>query len=239
MGIHEHVNAVWDRDILGPLQEYITIPNISAAYEDRWEELGHMERAVALVRDWCAQRAIAGMSIDVQRLPGRTPLIVIDIPAFGRAPSDRTVILYGHLDKQPEMTGWREGLGPWTPVIEGNRLYGRGGADDGYAAFASLTAIEAVQANGGTHSRCVVLIEASEESGSPDLPAHLEALARQPEALYAYRAMARVTADLALSGGRIGPAQYADIIATLGPDAPLVAGAHDRPGARTRSARAP
>ncbi len=176
MGIHEHVNTVWDRDILGPLQEYITIPNISPAYEDRWEELGHMERAVTLVRDWCAKRAIAGMSIDVRRLPGRTPLIVIDIPAFGGAPADRTVILYGHLDKQPEMTGWRDGLGPWTPVIEGNRLYGRGGADDGYAAFASLTAIEAVQANGGEHARCVVLIEASEESGSVDLPAHLEAL---------------------------------------------------------------
>ena len=176
MGIQEHVNTVWDRDILGPLQEYITIPNISPAYEDRWEELGHMERAVTLVRDWCAKRSIAGMSIDVRRLPGRTPLIVIDIPAFGGAPADRTVILYGHLDKQPEMTGWRDGLGPWTPVIEGNRLYGRGGADDGYAAFASLTAIEAVQANRCEHARCVVLIEASEESGSVDLPAHLEAL---------------------------------------------------------------
>ena len=86
-------------------------------------------------------------------------------------------MLYGHLDKQPEMHGWRDGLGPWTPVIEGDRLYGRGGADDGYAAFASLAAIEAVRAGGGAHARCVVLIEASEESGSPDLPAHVEALA--------------------------------------------------------------
>ena len=175
-GLHDHVNEVWDRDILAPLVEYVSIPNVSPAYEDRWEELGHMERAVSLVHDWCAARRIAGMTIDVQRLPGRTPLIVIEVPAFGGGPADRTVILYGHLDKQPEMTGWRDGLGPWTPVIEGNRLYGRGGADDGYAAFASLTAIEAVQANGGSHARCVVLIEASEESGSVDLPAHLEAL---------------------------------------------------------------
>jgi acetylornithine deacetylase/succinyl-diaminopimelate desuccinylase-like protein len=74
------------------------------------------------------------------------------------------------------MTGWGEGLGPWTPVLRGDRLYGRGGADDGYAAFASLTAIEAVQTAGGAHPRCIVLIEASEESGSPDLPAHVEAL---------------------------------------------------------------
>ena len=78
-----------------------------------------------------------------------------------------TTVLYGHLDKQPEMEGWRDGLSPWTPVLEGTRLYGRGGADDGYAAFASLTAVEAVQAAGGSHGRLVVLIEASEESGSP------------------------------------------------------------------------
>jgi acetylornithine deacetylase/succinyl-diaminopimelate desuccinylase-like protein len=176
MSIAEHVTSVWDREILGPLQEYIAIPNVSEAYEADWERLGHMERAVTLVRDWCAARSVAGMRIDVQRLSGRTPLIVIDIPAFGGGPQDRTVILYGHLDKQPEMTGWREGLGPWTPVIDGHRLYGRGGADDGYAAFASLTAIEAVQSNSGAHARCIVLIEASEESGSCDLPAHLEAL---------------------------------------------------------------
>jgi acetylornithine deacetylase/succinyl-diaminopimelate desuccinylase-like protein len=87
------------------------------------------------------------------------------------------VLLYGHLDKQPEMEGWREDLGPWKPVLEGDRLYGRGGADDGYSPFAALGAIEAVQAAGGTHPRCVVLIEASEESGSPDLPAYVEALA--------------------------------------------------------------
>jgi acetylornithine deacetylase/succinyl-diaminopimelate desuccinylase-like protein len=181
MTIAEHVGRVWDDEILGPLQDYIRIPNVSPAYEANWAELGHMEDAVTLVHDWCAARTIDGMTIEVQRLDGRTPLIVVDIPAFGNTgrtvdPS-RTVVLYGHLDKQPEMTGWRDGLGPWTPVIEGDRLYGRGGADDGYAAFASLTAIEAVQANGGSHARCLVLIEASEESGSTDLPAHLDQLA--------------------------------------------------------------
>ena len=136
-----------------------------------------MQRAVELVRDWCASRAIDGATVEVHELAGRTPLIVVEVPAFGGAPADDTVVLYGHLDKQPEMHGWRDGLGPWTPVIEGDRLYGRGGADDGYAAFASLAAIEAVRAGGGAHARCVVLIEASEESGSPDLPAHVEALA--------------------------------------------------------------
>ena len=110
-------------------------------------------------------------------MPGRTPVIVMEVPASDAALADRTVLLYGHLDKQPEMTGWRDDLGPWKPVVEGDRLYGRGGADDGYAAFASLLAIEAARAEGLPHARCIVLIEASEESGSPDLPAHVELLA--------------------------------------------------------------
>ena len=136
-----------------------------------------MEEAVQLVREWCAARPIDGLTVDVHRIPGRTPLIVAEVPASNPALAERTVLLYGHLDKQPEMTGWRDGLGPWTPVIEGDRLYGRGGADDGYAAFAALLAIEVAKAHGLDHARLVVLIEASEESGSPDLPAHLERLA--------------------------------------------------------------
>jgi acetylornithine deacetylase/succinyl-diaminopimelate desuccinylase-like protein len=114
--------------------------------------------------------------VEVQELPGRTPLLLIDVPPAGSGRPGDTVLLYGHLDKQPPFTGWREGLGPWEPVIEGDRLYGRGGADDGYSTFSALTALEAVRAAGGSHSRAIVLIEASEESGSPDLPAHLEAL---------------------------------------------------------------
>jgi acetylornithine deacetylase/succinyl-diaminopimelate desuccinylase-like protein len=136
-----------------------------------------MDRAVELIRAWCANRSIAGLTVEVHELPGRTPLILMEVPAFGSGSGDDTVLLYGHLDKQPEMAGWRDDLGPWKPVIEGDRLYGRGGADDGYAAFASLLAIEAAQASGLSHTRCVVLIEASEESGSPDLPAYLDALA--------------------------------------------------------------
>ena len=159
------------------LEQYVTIPNVSTAFDPEWAEHGHMQRAVELIRDWCAGREIEGATVTVHELDGRTPVIVVEVPAFGDAPADDTVVLYGHLDKQPEMHGWRDGLGPWTPVIEGDRLYGRGGADDGYAAFASLAAIEAVRAGGGAHARCVVLIEASEESGSPDLPAHVEALA--------------------------------------------------------------
>jgi acetylornithine deacetylase/succinyl-diaminopimelate desuccinylase-like protein len=171
------VDQVWDDEIVPALHDYIAIPNVSVLFDPQWREHGHMARAVELIRAWCADRKIAGLTVEVHELPGRTPVILMEIPAFGSGSADDTVLLYGHLDKQPEMTGWREDLGPWKPVVEGDRLYGRGGADDGYAAFASVLAIEAAQASGLDHTRCVVLIEASEESGSPDLPAYLAALA--------------------------------------------------------------
>ena len=177
--VTEHVDRVWADDIIPALHEYIAIPNVSVMYDPQWREHGHMDRAVELIRSWCADRAIAGLIVEVHELPGRTPVILMEIPAHGTGSAGDTVLLYGHLDKQPEMTGWRDDLGPWKPVIEGDRLYGRGGADDGYAAFASLLAIEAAQAAGLSHTRCVVLIEASEESGSPDLPAYLDALAER------------------------------------------------------------
>jgi acetylornithine deacetylase/succinyl-diaminopimelate desuccinylase-like protein len=171
------IDARWADDVLPTLTDYIRIPNVSKAFDDEWEAHGHTEEATSLIRDWCAARPIEGLTVGVHRLPGLTPLIICEVPASDPALAARTVLLYGHLDKQPEMAGWREGLGPWTPVIEDDKLYGRGGADDGYAAFAALVAIECAQTEGIPHARLVVLIEASEESGSPDLPAYVEALA--------------------------------------------------------------
>jgi acetylornithine deacetylase/succinyl-diaminopimelate desuccinylase-like protein len=177
--LRPRIDEVWDDEIVPTLTEYIRIPNVSPAYDEGWAAAGHMDRAVDLARDWIERRAIDGLAVEVLQLEGRTPLLLVEVPATGGAgssdtdPTD-TVLLYGHLDKQPPMTGWRDGLGPWEPVVADGRLYGRGGADDGYAGFAALTAIEAVRASGGSHARCVVLIECSEESGSPDLPAHLD-----------------------------------------------------------------
>jgi acetylornithine deacetylase/succinyl-diaminopimelate desuccinylase-like protein len=168
------VDATWRDTIVPTLCDYIAIPNRSPVFDPDWAKHGHMDKAVALIEQWCARRPIAGLTVEVLRLPGRTPLIYMEIPAS--AASRDTVLLYGHLDKQPEFTGWGPGLGPWTPVIRGERLYGRGGADDGYSAFAALTAIEALQRQRLAHARCVVLIEAAEESGSPDLPAYIEHL---------------------------------------------------------------
>jgi acetylornithine deacetylase/succinyl-diaminopimelate desuccinylase-like protein len=169
------VSKVWNDSILPELMEFIRIPNKSPLYDPQWQEHGHMDKAVALIEKWCGKQKIAGMTYEVVKLEGRTPLLFLDIPGD----SDDCVLLYGHLDKQPEMTGWREDLGPWKPVVEQNLLYGRGGADDGYAVFAALASIQALKDQGAHHARCVVIIEACEESGSYDLPYYFEALANR------------------------------------------------------------
>ena len=176
---HEFAERVWEGEILPALADYIRIPNKSQAFDPQWREHGHMDRAVTLVEGWCRKQPIEGLCVEVHRLPGRAPLILMEIPATpgaGGRGSD-SVLLYGHLDKQPEMTGWRQGLSPWEPVREGDKLYGRGGADDGYSAFASLAAIRLLREQRVGHARALVLIETGEESGSPDLPAYIEALA--------------------------------------------------------------
>ena len=172
----DFIGATWDGEIVPALEQYIRIPNKSPVFDPDWEAHGHMDRAASLIADYCRARAVAGLSLEVLRLPGRTPVLFMEIPACGGADAEDTVLLYGHLDKQPEFTGWAEGLAPFEPVMRGDRLYGRGAADDGYSAFAAITAIEAVQREGGAHARCVILIEACEESGSYDLPAYVEHL---------------------------------------------------------------
>jgi acetylornithine deacetylase/succinyl-diaminopimelate desuccinylase-like protein len=166
------VNKVWDESILDRLIAYVRIPNKSPMFDPQWESNGYMEAAVQLIAEWCRAQPVPGLRVEIRRLPGRTPLLLVDIP--GELPG--TVLLYGHLDKQPEFTGWLPGLGPWEPVVRDGKLYGRGAADDGYAAFSSLTAITALKAQKVPLARCVLLIEACEESNSVDLPAHLEAL---------------------------------------------------------------
>ncbi|MBK9069616.1 MAG: M20 family metallopeptidase [Myxococcales bacterium] len=169
------IESTFTSSIVPTLTEYIKIPNKSPSFDPDWQAAGHMDRAVALFVEWATANLPQGAKLQVVQLPERTPVIAIDIPATGGASGD-TILLYGHLDKQPEMVGWRDDLGPWKPVLEGDKLYGRGGADDGYALFASLTAINALRRDKLAHARCVVLIEASEESGSPDLPAYIEHL---------------------------------------------------------------
>lgn len=167
-----HINEQWDREIIPLLEDFIRIPNKSLMFDPDWKANGFMDQAVKLISDWCQQQDIRDMHMELIEDEGRTPLIFIDIPGA----NDDTVFLYGHLDKQPEMAGWDEDKGPWQPVIIDDKLYGRGGADDGYSVFCALTAIKTLQDNDIPHSRCVLVIEASEESGSPDLVYYLDSL---------------------------------------------------------------
>jgi len=169
------IAALWDDSIVPALTEYIRIPAKSPHFDRDWQRHGHIEQAAQLAAQWCGKHSLPGMKLETVRLEGRTPCLFIDVP--GTARSTDTVLLYGHLDKQPEMTGWRPGFGPWTPVMQDGKLYGRGGADDGYAVFCAIAALQQLKEDKRPHRRCVILIECCEESGSYDLPAYLDALA--------------------------------------------------------------
>src|SRR6516225_7311252 len=171
------VNQCWDDEVVPTLVEYIKIPNKSPSFDPDWAAHGYMDEAVALFERWARTTlsSLPGATLEVVKLPGRTPVIVIDVPGE----VDDTVLLYGHLDKQPEMTGWTDGFGPWVPRLEGDKLYGRGGADDGYAMFGALSALLALRDQSVPRARCVVLMEACEESGSYDLPHYVDYLAER------------------------------------------------------------
>ncbi|MEB2400883.1 MAG: M20 family metallopeptidase [Alcaligenaceae bacterium] len=173
--LQQYVDEKWDSDIVPALTHYIAIPAKSPAFDPDWDKNGHIERVVRDAAQWVQAQKVRGLVLEVVRLPGRTPVIFFEVPAT-RADNGNTVLMYGHLDKQPEFSGWRSDLGPWTPKYENGRLYGRGGADDGYAVYASLTAIMALDRQGVPRPRCVGLIETCEESGSYDLLPYVDAL---------------------------------------------------------------
>jgi len=171
----EFAARTWDEEIVPALTDYIAVPALSPMFDPEWQQHGHIDRVVRDAAAWVEGKRVPGLKLEVMRLPGRTPLIFFEVPAT-KPGCDDTVLLYGHLDKQPEFSGWRSGLGPWTPKYDNGLLYGRGGADDGYAIYASVTAILALDRQGLPRPRCVGLIETSEESGSTDLPAYIELL---------------------------------------------------------------
>jgi len=169
------VNQFWDTSIIPALSEYIKIPNCSPAYDPTWKTNGNADKAVDLLVDWVKKQNVPKLELEVVRLPERTALIFMTLPATGNC--SETVLLYGHMDKQPPLPdSWEPGLGPYTPVLRDGKLYGRGGADDGYSTFAAICAIKALEEQKIPHGRCVIMIEGCEESGSPDLPYYVEHL---------------------------------------------------------------
>ncbi len=171
----EQVTRQWDGDIVRQLTEYIAIPAKSPGFDPQWEQHGYIDTVLRNAAQWVEAQQVAGLKHEIVRLPGRTPVLFFEIEAT-KAGAQQTILAYGHLDKQPEFTGWRSDLGPWTPKYEDGKLYGRGGADDGYAVYASIAAVQALKAQGKPHPRIVGLIETCEESGSYDLLPYVDAL---------------------------------------------------------------
>lgn len=164
------INQFWDDHITPTLFDYIKIPNKSPAFDKDWKKNGHMDKVLDMAKSWAERHLPSGAELLVEETPGKTPLLLVDIPGT----KDGNILMYGHLDKQPEMEGWNNGMGPWTPVIKDEKLYGRGGADDGYALFASLCAVNALFDQNLEIPRILVFIEFCEESGSPDLPHYMD-----------------------------------------------------------------
>jgi acetylornithine deacetylase/succinyl-diaminopimelate desuccinylase-like protein len=173
--VRDVIAQTWADEVVPSLSGLIAIPALSPSFDPSWATTGYLRAAVDHVASWVGSRGL-GARYEVVELDGRSPLLLIDVPATVGAAGQGTVLLYGHLDKQPALGKWSAGLGPWQPVLRDGRLYGRGSADDGYSGYAAVTALEAVRASGGEHARAVILLETGEESGSPDLPAYLEYL---------------------------------------------------------------
>jgi acetylornithine deacetylase/succinyl-diaminopimelate desuccinylase-like protein len=174
----EHVSHAWDTDIVARLTDYVAIPAKSPMFDSEWDANGLLETVVRNTAQWIESQKVAGLSVEIIRLPGRTPVLFFEVASTRSAAlaTTQTVLMYGHLDKQPEFSGWRKDLGPWTPKYEDGKLYGRGSADDGYAAYAAIAAIQALKSQGVGHPRIVGLIETCEESGSYDLMPYIDAL---------------------------------------------------------------
>lgn len=155
-----------DSNLTPTIADFIRIPNQSRAYDPAYATNGLQQKACNFCIDWAKKLDVAGLKLELIEEEGRTPVVlgIVDVP------DKPTVLMYGHIDKQPPLTNdWAEGLHPYEPVIKDGKMYGRGGADDGYAFFASLLIIKALQKYGLPHNRIVLYFETDEESGSADL----------------------------------------------------------------------
>jgi acetylornithine deacetylase/succinyl-diaminopimelate desuccinylase-like protein len=177
------VSQAWDTDLVAQLTNYIAIPAKSPMFDADWAQHGLIDTVVQNAFEWVQAQKVAGLTLEIIRLPGRTPVLFFEVAAStgnsNQAVSSQTVLMYGHLDKQPEFTGWRSDLGPWSPKYEDGKLYGRGGADDGYAIYAAITAIQALKTQQTAHPRIVGLVETCEESGSYDLLPYIDTLRKR------------------------------------------------------------
>lgn len=177
--VMKYSELAWQTDILPALSNFVTIPNLSPDFDDDWEHNTHMWAAANILYEWGWKQQhyfSTDFHTEIIKEAGRTPLLYTEVQGTPGS-AGGTILIYGHMDKQPAGEGWRANLGPCTPVLEGDYLFGRGPADDGYAYFAALCALRIVAKLGLPYSRCIIMIEAGEESGSPDLSYYMDRLA--------------------------------------------------------------
>jgi acetylornithine deacetylase/succinyl-diaminopimelate desuccinylase-like protein len=178
--LNTFVETQWNDNIIPSLCDFIRIPNQSPAYDKDWAINGHMDAVIKLWLDWAQAQNIEGLQIREVNL-GRglgefTPCLFTQISATPGQEGRQPVLLYQHGDKQPPLDNWNEGLGPYTPLVDGDKLWGRGGADDGYGFYATLMAVKALQVQGVPHGRVLLFTEFCEESGSEGLDKYIEHL---------------------------------------------------------------
>ncbi|XP_010701567.1 peptidase m20/m25/m40 family-like protein [Leishmania panamensis] len=165
--VRKTVESEWEETIVPAISAYIEVPNQSPQFDPEWATNGLQEKAFDILIDWVKAQNVPGLTYDYITAEGRTPFLLIEIA--GTEPTKNTVLMYGHMDKQPPLRPWAEGLDPHKAVMRDGKLYGRGAADDGYAIFSAITSVSVLQRHGIPHGRVVITIEAGEESGSFDL----------------------------------------------------------------------
>ena len=115
--LRTQMDQFWDNHITPTLFDYIKIPNKSPAFDKDWKRNGHMDKVLDMAKSWAEKLLPNGAELLVEETPEKTPLLLVDILGT----KDGSILMYRHLDKQPEMEGWDSGLGPWTPVIKGEK----------------------------------------------------------------------------------------------------------------------
>ncbi len=162
----EEAKKDFDNEILPALEEFVRIDNLSPSFDPNWETNGKAEKAGMHLINWAKSQGIKGLKAELYKEPGKTHMVFIEIESQG---IDKTILLYGHFDKQPALGEWAEGLYPNKPVLKDGLLYGRGASDDGYALFAFIESIKLIQNQNLKHGKIIITLESGEESGSADL----------------------------------------------------------------------
>lgn len=171
--LKQFVESEFTNNALPSFKTFLTIENCTPAYDPDWDKNGLLKSAASHLKAYALKSSgVQGLNAILSSDEGKTPFLLVTVDSTSG--DGKSILLYGHFDKQPPNSGWSQGLGPYLPVEKDGYLYGRGSADDGYAFYAMLTIIKALQNFNIPHPKFVIILEGSEESGSIDLPIYIE-----------------------------------------------------------------